>query len=171
LINSVRRHFWELYQALKNKYPEVELFDFPQKSMFRSSAHKLFRKESFHIFLNLLLTLQPMPMELEHFLEIKKYPNEGFSSASSRASFESTHSIDSISTLASVDYSPSSVPVTDQPLAANNSNLLTKSKQPSSFSSDSPVSVITLTPMALFAYILLFSTWVGSLVWISIKGA
>jgi hypothetical protein len=159
------RHFWELYQSLKNKYPEVELFDFPQKSMFRSSADKLFRKESFHIFLNLLLTLQPMPKELEHFLEIKKHQNGGFTSTSSRASFESTHSIDSLCTLTNIED-----PTTSTELIPHaNGSLLTKSKDLCT-SSDSQISIITLTPMALFAYILLFSTWVGSSIWLYIKG-
>jgi hypothetical protein len=149
---------------LKSKYPEVELFDFPQKSMFRSSSDKLFRKESFHIFLNLLLTLKPMPRELEHFLEVRKHQRTtGVSSTSSRASFESSHSIESLSTRPSLDYLPPSLSSSENSQTKENKVSFTQTSSP-------PATVITLTPMALFAYILLFSTWVGSSVWLYIKG-
>lgn len=136
--------------------------------MFNTETEKLHRKESFHIFLNLLLTLKPLPKELEHFLEIKKYLKSQLSSSSdtNMSSYEPSYSLYSRPSIDddTLSINSDTLPTTTTTTTASKTNKITSS------SSSNTVPIWTLTPIALFAYIILFSTWVGSVIWLSLKG-
>jgi hypothetical protein len=65
--------FQALHAALKDQYPEVvEPFRFPHKSMFNTFSNytKERRRQGFDDFLKLLVSLEPLPMEVARFLEL-----------------------------------------------------------------------------------------------------
>lgn len=67
--------FSNLHIALKDIYPEVEEYDFPNKSMFNTFSEftKERRRAGFEGFLQLLATFEPLPIEVEEFLEWDKH--------------------------------------------------------------------------------------------------
>mmetsp|Transcript_13519 Transcript_13519/g.20312 ORF Transcript_13519/g.20312 Transcript_13519/m.20312 type:complete len:276 (-) Transcript_13519:175-1002(-) len=66
------KHFSFLHSSLKDVYPEVEAYRFPNKSMFNTfSQHtKERRRSGFEEFLRLIISLDPMPPEMKDFLEL-----------------------------------------------------------------------------------------------------
>ncbi len=167
------RHFSELYQSLRIHYPEVDFFEFPPKSMFNSASEKLFRKESFHIFLNLLLALYPFPREVEHFLELRKH-QIGSSSLTSRGSIESFQSVGSDSSVSTLGFDRNSTlsagsASTLHSLAVSSINK-NESDRLKKLNHSSNPSLIRLTPIALVAYSLLVLILIGSAIWVAAKG-
>ena len=69
------RHFQYLYATLKTEYPnnsDLNNVHFPRKSMFHtfSEQTKIKRRQNFEEFLRVALTIYPMPLCVEDFLDI-----------------------------------------------------------------------------------------------------
>jgi hypothetical protein len=74
--------FQKLHTGLKERFPQIELFKFPKKSVFntRSEFTKVRRRQGFDDFLKVLVQLQPMPEEVEIFLGMSRKKDTGRSS-------------------------------------------------------------------------------------------
>lgn len=81
--------FSNLHVALKDRYPEVEEYDFPNKSMFNTFSEftKERRRAGFEGFLQLLVKFDPLPIEVEEFLE---YDNHALVNESKPTFFAAT---------------------------------------------------------------------------------
>jgi hypothetical protein len=66
------RHFSHLYRSLKDRYVIIGQYKFPNKSVFHTFSQftKDRRRSGFEEFLNLVLSIRPMPPEMEDFLEV-----------------------------------------------------------------------------------------------------
>lgn len=66
------RHFSYLFNSLKDQYEQVERFRFPNKSMFNTFSQftKERRRAGFEDFMNMVVQISPMPVEVEEFLEL-----------------------------------------------------------------------------------------------------
>ena len=73
--------FSRLYTALKERFPEIEAFRFPNKSIFNTNAQftKDRRRQGFDDFLKILTTMNPVPTELIEFLEIEQHYRDYYS--------------------------------------------------------------------------------------------
>jgi hypothetical protein len=69
---SFCRHFNHLYRSLKDRYPQIGQYKFPNKSVFHTFSQftKERRRSGFEEFLNLVMSLRPIPPEMEDFLEV-----------------------------------------------------------------------------------------------------
>ena len=123
-----------------------------------------------------------MPHEIDHFLEIRKHINNGTytrSSSLSRSSFDSTTSggTDSIMSRSSFDCIPTSEikpinihePNLTNNINHNNNNNNNLSLNDSKFSNTTSKTIFS--PMSLTAYLLIIITWIGTIIWIIIKGS
>lgn len=70
--DACNRHFSYLFNSLKDQYAQVERFRFPNKSMFNTFSQftKERRRAGFEEFMNMVVQISPMPVEVEEFLEL-----------------------------------------------------------------------------------------------------
>ena len=73
--------FSRLYTALKERFPEIDSFRFPNKSIFNTNAQftKDRRRQGFDDFLKITTTMNPIPTELIEFLEIEQHYRDYYS--------------------------------------------------------------------------------------------
>jgi hypothetical protein len=71
-LGTTVRHFNHLYRSLKDRYPQIGQYKFPNKSVFHTFSQftKERRRSGFEDFLNLVMSLRPIPPEMEDFLEV-----------------------------------------------------------------------------------------------------
>ena len=61
--------FLNMHRELKKEYPQIASFNFPTKAFLRgASSTKEYRREQFDQYVQLLVTLSPMPNPLKEFL-------------------------------------------------------------------------------------------------------
>lgn len=86
LCSVISRHFSHLYRSLKDRYPQIGQYKFPNKSVFHTFSQftKERRRSGFEEFLNLVMSIRPLPPEMEDFLEVDDHhlPTDGNSSSS-----------------------------------------------------------------------------------------
>jgi hypothetical protein len=75
LADTLCRHFGYLHTALKDHFPQIEQYKFPNKSMFNTfSQHtKERRRSGFEDFLKIVIAIDPLPAEMEDFLELEDH--------------------------------------------------------------------------------------------------
>mmetsp|Transcript_33068 Transcript_33068/g.33670 ORF Transcript_33068/g.33670 Transcript_33068/m.33670 type:complete len:297 (+) Transcript_33068:166-1056(+) len=70
--------FAHLYKKLKSKYPKIQSFRFPNKSVFNTYAHytKERRRQGFEDLLKLIVKIIPISKEVDDFLELELHRNK-----------------------------------------------------------------------------------------------
>ena len=73
VVKKRYNHFLDLHEQLKVRYHELSVFVPPPKAMFSTVAVKERRKAAFNELLDLILKIDPVPVDFEDFLEVHKY--------------------------------------------------------------------------------------------------